>query len=100
MLRAVLGCLLVNPALVNRRRADAKILLHVGFGRRPAVQPRVEVNKRQILALLGVKVFAERLTPAIRFSCLSVPRTRRRYGSMYVIGSSSAKPSAPNSRRF
>src|SRR5580700_5896530 len=38
--------------LVNRRRADAKILLHVGFGRRPAVQPRVEVNKRQILALL------------------------------------------------
>jgi len=38
--------------LVNRRRADAKILLHIGFGRRPAVQPRVEVNKRQILALL------------------------------------------------
>jgi hypothetical protein len=38
--------------LVNRRRADAKILLHVGFGWRPAVQARVEVNKRQILALL------------------------------------------------
>ena len=38
--------------LVNRRRGDAKILLHVGFGWRPAVQARVEVNKRQILALL------------------------------------------------
>jgi hypothetical protein len=24
--------------LVNRRRRDAKILLHVGFGRRPAMQ--------------------------------------------------------------
>jgi hypothetical protein len=41
--------------LVNRRRADAKILLHVGFSRRPAVQARVEVNKRQILALLSVR---------------------------------------------
>ena len=27
--------------LVNRRWADAEILLHVGFGRRPAVQARV-----------------------------------------------------------
>src|SRR5947209_587015 len=43
--------------LVNRRRADAKIFLHVGFGRRPAVQARVEVNKRQILALLGREGF-------------------------------------------
>ena len=43
--------------LVNRRRADAKILLHVGFGWRPAVQARAEVNKRQILALLGREVF-------------------------------------------
>ena len=43
--------------LVNRRRADAKILLHVGFGRRPAVQARVEVDKRQILALLGREGF-------------------------------------------
>ena len=38
--------------LVNRGRADAKILLHVGFGRWLAVQPGVEVDKRQILALL------------------------------------------------
>jgi transposase len=42
---------------VNRRWADAKIFLHVGFGRRPAVQARVEVNKRQILALLGREGF-------------------------------------------
>lgn len=40
--------------LVNRRRADAKILLHVGFGRRPAMQPRVEVDKGPIQAALAV----------------------------------------------
>lgn len=38
--------------LVNGGRADAKILLHVGFGRGPAMQERVEVDKRQILSLL------------------------------------------------
>jgi len=43
--------------LVNGRRADAKILLHVGLGRWPAVQARVEVDKRQILALLGGEGF-------------------------------------------
>jgi Winged helix-turn helix len=43
--------------LVNRRRSDAKILLHVGFGWRPAVQARVEVNERQVLALLGREGF-------------------------------------------
>jgi transposase len=43
--------------LVNRRRADAEVLLHVGFGWGPAVQPRVEVDKRQVLALLGREVF-------------------------------------------
>jgi transposase len=42
---------------VNRRWADAKILLHVGFGWRPAVQARVKVDKRQILALLGREGF-------------------------------------------
>jgi hypothetical protein len=45
--------------LLNRRWADLKILLHVGFGGRPAVQARVQVDERQILTLLGVKVFAE-----------------------------------------
>jgi hypothetical protein len=43
--------------LVNRRRADAKKLLHVGFGRGLAVQTRVEVDKSQILTLLGREVF-------------------------------------------
>ena len=43
--------------LVNGRRADAKILLHVGFGRRAAVQARVEVDKRQVLTLLGREGF-------------------------------------------
>jgi hypothetical protein len=55
MLRGVLGCLLMKLARSrpkNRRRADAKVLLHVGFGWRPAVQARVEMDKREILALL------------------------------------------------
>ena len=43
--------------LVDRRRADAKILLHVDFGRRAAVQARIEVDKRQVLALLGRESF-------------------------------------------
>jgi transposase len=49
-------------------------LLHVGFGRGSAVQAGIEVDKRQILALLGVKDFPQGLTPAIRFSCSSVPQ--------------------------
>jgi hypothetical protein len=32
-------------------------ILHVGFGRRPAVQPGVEVDKRQILTLLGREIY-------------------------------------------
>ena len=42
---------------MNRRRADAKKFLHVGFGRGLAVETRVEVDKRQILTLLGREVF-------------------------------------------
>src|SRR5260370_38228258 len=42
---------------MNRRRANAKILLHIGFGRRSTVQSRVEVDKRQILTLLGGEGF-------------------------------------------
>jgi len=42
---------------VNRRWADAKIFPHVSFGWRPAVQTRVKVDKREILTLLGRKVF-------------------------------------------
>ena len=42
---------------MNRGWANAEVLLHVGFGRWPAVQARVEVDKRQILALLRRKGF-------------------------------------------
>ena len=63
MLRGVLGCLRINPFegqnhLVNRGWADAEVFLHVGFGWRPAVQARVQVNKGQILALLGREGFS------------------------------------------
>src|SRR5215470_13407355 len=43
--------------LVNGRWADAKVLLHVGFGRRAAVQARIEVDKGQVLTLLGREGF-------------------------------------------
>ena len=49
--------------LVNGRWADAEIFLHVGFRRRPAMQARVEVDKCQILTLLGGEGFC-RATPA------------------------------------
>ena len=42
---------------MDRRWADAEILLHVGFGRWAAVQARIEVDKRQVLALLGRETF-------------------------------------------
>jgi hypothetical protein len=51
--------------LANRRWTDVETFLHVGFGRRPPVQARIGVDKRQILACLCVKVFAERLKLAI-----------------------------------
>lgn len=38
--------------LMNGRWADAEILLHVGFSRRPSVQAHIGVGKRQILPLL------------------------------------------------
>src|ERR1700758_3741095 len=44
--------------LVNRRWTDAEIFLHIGFGWRPAVQARVDVDKGQILALLGREGFS------------------------------------------
>jgi hypothetical protein len=49
--------------LVNRGWAYPEILLHVGFGWRPAVQARVEVNKGQILALLGREGFCASTHP-------------------------------------
>ena len=54
---------------MDRRRGDAEVALHVGFGRRPAVQARIGVDEGQVLALLvGEAVLPRRLTPAIRFS--------------------------------
>jgi transposase len=46
--------------LVNRRRADAEIFLHVGFGRGSPVQARLVVDKGQILPLLGGEGFCRR----------------------------------------
>lgn len=45
---------------MNRRRADAEIFLHVGFGRGPAMQPGIEVDKSQILPLRGREGFCRR----------------------------------------
>src|SRR5665213_3788277 len=41
-------------------KADAEVELHVGFGRWPAMQPRIGVDERQILALLGRESFCRR----------------------------------------
>ena len=64
---------------MNRRRADTEVLLHVSFGGRPAVQPRVEVDKRQVLALLGREVFC-RVThaghPIQLFVCALIEEAR------------------------
>jgi len=37
--------------LMDRRRCDLKVLLHVGLCRRYAMKLRVEVNVRQVLSL-------------------------------------------------
>ena len=46
--------------LVNRRRAYAKVFLHVGFGRGSAVQPRIEVDEGKVLPLFGREGFCRR----------------------------------------
>ena len=38
--------------LVDRRRGDAEVTLHVGFGRRLSEHARIDVDEGQILALL------------------------------------------------
>src|ERR1700752_4620038 len=68
---------------MNRRRADAKVLLHVDFGGRRGVWRWLNAIYWPCLV---VKVFAERLTPAIRFSCSSVPRqTEARMNVRYRV---------------
>ncbi|MCS3765615.1 hypothetical protein GGE24_007524 [Bradyrhizobium centrosematis] len=48
--------------LVDRRRADAEVVLHVGFGWRPADHVRIDVNASQILALLVGEALPARMT--------------------------------------
>ena len=43
--------------LVNRRRADLEIALHVDFGRGPPIQSRIGIDKCQVLTLLLRKGF-------------------------------------------
>ena len=43
--------------LVNCRWGDSKILLDVGFGRRPTMQMRIEMDVREILPLPGREGF-------------------------------------------
>jgi hypothetical protein len=43
-------------ATANPIRSSMSLPLHIGFGRRPAVQTRVEVDKSQILATSGVNL--------------------------------------------
>ena len=37
--------------LMHGRRADAEVALHIGLGRRPAVDARVSVDEGQVLPL-------------------------------------------------
>ena len=64
MLRGVLDCRRMKPARsrvstiwCTEGRADTEVLLHVAFGRQLAVEAHVQVDKRQILALLGREDF-------------------------------------------
>src|SRR5260370_16585649 len=70
--------------LVNRRRCDAKILLDVGFRRRPAMQARVQVDIRQVLALRGRKGFCGRTRR---------PRRAPTPGTPFSLSSSRIQPS-------
>src|SRR5262249_58798015 len=64
--------------LVNRGWADAEVLkyscMSVSAGGRRCRRV-YRWMKARYWPCLGVKVFPERLTPAIRFSCSSVPRS-------------------------
>jgi hypothetical protein len=54
-------------------------ILHVGFGRRPAVQPGVEVDKRQILTLLGREIYCR--TDECTLSGRTQPNRTRAHGA-------------------
>jgi hypothetical protein len=100
MLRAPLGCRLMKPA---RSRVSTicwteggQIFLQVGFRRRPAMQPCVEVDKRQILPLLGRDVFCSWTHAGHPFVQASHERGGR--DECTPSGRTEAKPSGPNSR--
>jgi len=52
------GSFEVEHHLVNRRRADAEVSLHVGFGGRPSEHTRVSVDEAKYCPCLGVKLSA------------------------------------------
>ena len=72
--------------LVNRRWADAEVVLHVGFGRRPAEHARVGVDEGQILALLfGEGLFAgRRAAPGFSIHLSIRPGLQREEAEMNV----------------
>jgi hypothetical protein len=70
---------------VNRRRADTKILLHVGFGGGPAMQTCVEVDTLRFAQLARApderKVFAEMAVMWLRLAeraCSASPDAKER----------------------
>ena len=63
--------------LVDGRRGDAEVALHVGFGRRPPMHARVGVDEGQILALLGREAGSVAARHLIHLSIRSGPPTRR-----------------------
>ena len=77
--------------LVHGRRAHAKVSLHVGLGGRPAVDPAVVVNEREILSLSvregfrrhegSVPVFSMRLRMAEMLTCAVPVRACARHAS-------------------
>ena len=84
--------------LVNRRRADAKVFLHVGFGRGSAVQARIEVDKGQVLPLLAADAGGsdEEIARSVVVGGSTVYRTKRRFveGSLERALSDEPRPGA------
>ena len=101
--------------LVNRRRVDAKIFLYVGFGRGPAMQPGVEVDKRQILPLLGregfsrrtyaghpIQLFVRASNEEARHECTLSGRTQpsRAHRTQGAAQAASMRPASSSDHRF
>src|SRR6516225_1177020 len=74
---------------MNRGWADAEICLQVGFGRRPAMQARVQVNVGQILTLLGCEDFS-RATHAGHSIQLFVPARKLKRAQILLAADAGA----------